>query len=284
MDRIETYTQRVRRLSGGGWSPREQAFPLEVPVAVYVDGSLLFSLSATPTHLEELVLGFLFAEDRIESMTDVRKVDAMADARRGQVWVDLERPADFSGQARITSGCGRGLTFLCVSDLDGIDPVTAGTRIASANLLEAMRTLREGSATYRVTGAIHAACSLHEGSILALAEDIGRHNAVDKVLGMRLRAGAPAAGEMLLTTGRISSEMALKAVKARAPVIASMTGATHLAVEICERLGVTLVTYVRGGSMNVCTHAERVVAGSGNGSRLHAPDECRQENDRHESA
>ncbi|MHC5037552.1 MAG: formate dehydrogenase accessory sulfurtransferase FdhD [Planctomycetota bacterium] len=272
MDPIETYARRVRRFRGGEWTGEDFAFPLEVPVAVYVNANLLATLSATPEHLPELAAGFLFTEKLITSIEEVKEISARADAHRGQVWVDLTGDWKDPGNAQFTSGCGRGITFLCASDLSLFSPVETNRRFSPADLRNTVRSMKDRGETGTQGRGVHTAVCLGPDGVPAVAEDIGRHNAVDKALGLRLRSRGTVSDAALFSTGRISSEMALKAVVAQCPLVASLSGATHLAAEVCEELGVTLVTYVRGEGMVVCTHPERVEE-NGSAGKVQSPPE-----------
>ncbi|MHC4599586.1 MAG: formate dehydrogenase accessory sulfurtransferase FdhD [Planctomycetota bacterium] len=259
MDPIETYTLRVLRFRDGKWSREDRGFPLEVPVAFYTNASLLVTLSATPSQLEALAVGFLFTERFIAGREDVLDVSAQADRRRGQVWVELKNPPEPAGEGIFTSGCGRGLTFLCVSDYERFTPIESSAAFSVDALRRSIRDMKDEAVVYRETGGLHAAACLCEDGTMTVAEDVGRHNAVDKVVGKRLLEGGHPRGGALLTTGRISSDMVVKAVVSECPVVASITGVTHLAAEIAGKLGVTLVSYVRGDRMEVSTHPERIV-------------------------
>jgi FdhD protein len=116
---------------------------------------------------------------------------------------------------------------------------------------------REGS-LYRETGGVHACAFARDGHTLIVREDVGRHNAVDKVLGRAWLDRVPTEGGVLLTTGRISYEMAVKAAKARVPVVVSRTAVTELAAEVAATVGLTLVGYARGGKLTVYTNPDRV--------------------------
>jgi FdhD protein len=255
---MEWFTRRIRRIDGEKTEEREHTFPRETPVAIYVDSVLLATMAATPQDLEDLAMGFLFTERIIDGPSQVRELSAAADGRRGQIWATLRTEARLPSAPGISSGCGRGVSFLCASDLDGFPVVEGGGPYAPEGIRKAAEEMRKGAAAYRAGGGIHAAACLVGSRVESIAEDIGRHNAVDKALGALLRKGTPTRGAAILTTGRISSEMLLKAAVAGCPLTASMTGATSLAAEAAEKLGITLVTYVRGNRMDVCTHPERI--------------------------
>jgi FdhD protein len=118
--------------------------------------------------------------------------------------------------------------------------------------------MARGAVRYRDTGGMHACALARDGVVEIIREDVGRHNAVDKTLGRAWLDRTSTEDAELVTTGRISYEMAVKAAKARVPIVVSRTAVTGLAAEVAERAGVTLVGYARGGRMNVYTHPERI--------------------------
>ncbi len=258
MDQIETYTHRVRRIRPGGEDREVLAFPLEVPVALHVNASLLASLSASPTDLDDLAVGFLFLERLVSGLADIASVSVSADRRRGEIRVETAHPLDASGASRFTSSCSRGITFLGVSDLDDIEPLPKGRPIGTDDIREALESMRRAAEDHRRTGAVHAAALITAGGRAFVAEDIGRHNAADKAVGACLRSGQTPENGLLVASGRVSSDLALKAAVARCPVVVSMHGATHLGAEVCQALGVTMVIHARGETMDVCTHPERI--------------------------
>jgi FdhD protein len=123
-----------------------------------------------------------------------------------------------------------------------------------------MRELNQRSVLYRQSGSVHGAALAQPENILSFCEDIGRHNAVDKVFGAAFLNGFSPAGKILLTSGRVSSEILIKAVKRRIPFLFSYSGPTDLAVEMARKMGVTLIGYIRGNGMRIYTHGERVTS------------------------
>jgi FdhD protein len=183
------------------------------------------------------------------------------DHKRGLVYVStLEAvPDDMVHKTRyVTSGCGKGITFSSVGHARGLDHITSEMTVGSEALYDLMGQMARDAVAYRDTGGVHA-CGLGRDGVLEMVrEDVGRHNALDKLLGRAWLDRVPTTDAVLLTTGRISYEMAVKAAKARVPVVVSRTAVTDLAAQIAGELGITLAGYVRGGKMTVYTVPQRI--------------------------
>jgi FdhD protein len=178
------------------------------------------------------------------------------------VWLD--RPTEgVPPQRRIlTSGCGGGLTFADLSQTLPPLPPELSVTATPQRLAELMRDLQLPRALHARAGGAHTAGLANETTLLAVCEDIGRHNAIDKVCGGCLQGEIDSRGRLLLCTGRISSDMLRKAARMGCPIVVSRTTPTSLAVQLAQTWNITLVGYVRGNTLSVYTHPHRIVAGS----------------------
>lgn len=238
--------------------PFSHPLPPEHVVTIYLNNKLLTSLMATPFQVKELVIGFLYSENIINTPAELTRITLNQDKRKSQVWVE-SNTKEIDQKARImTSGCGRGFTFLCPSDTDGMEPLNSVIRINIAGMTVLAKKMIATATLYNQSGGIHSAALCDPKEIISFSEDIGRHNAVDKVVGDSLLRTIDLAGKIMLTTGRISSEMLLKAFRAGIPILGSLTSPTDLAVELGEKLGVTIAGYIRGGRMKIYTHPGRL--------------------------
>ncbi|HEU5190512.1 MAG TPA: formate dehydrogenase accessory sulfurtransferase FdhD [Methylomirabilota bacterium] len=221
----------------------------EQPLTVYVNGERFLTLLCTPLKLDALVLGYLWMEKVIGGVEDVTaltvsEVDGRAD-------VTLTRPVTLPTERILTSGCGGGITFR-------IDPrlftrLDSPLRVRPADLAARMKDLYGEAVQYQASRGIHGAALADPGRLLVVAEDVGRHNAVDKLKGEALLRNLATTDRLLLSTGRISSEMLLKAARMGVPLVASRTSPTEMAVALAEQLGITVVGYVRPDSLNLYT-------------------------------
>jgi FdhD protein len=219
----------------------------EQPVTMYVNGERFVTLLCSPMNLEALVVGYLWMEKIVGGLDEIRSVEvSVVDGRAD---VALAHPVTLPTERILTSGCGGGITFRIDHRL--FPRVESSLRVRPADLAARMRDLATASVHYRASRGIHGAALSDGETLLIVAEDVGRHNAVDKVKGEALLRGIPTADRILLSTGRVSSEMLLKAARMSVPVVASRTSPTEMAVALAEQLGVTVCGYVRPDGLNL---------------------------------
>lgn len=238
-------------------SPR--AMPSERAVTVYMNDVEVATVQATPSDLEEMGVGFLVDEGLLVDRAELAGISV--DAKRGLVYVTTAEsvPDDLVYKTRyITSGCGKGVTFSSMSHASGLDRVTSEMSLPADEVYAMMGEMARLARAYRDSGGMHACALAREGRVVLIREDVGRHNALDKVLGRAWLDGIPTGDAVLLTTGRISYEMAVKAAKNRVPVVVSRSAVTDLAAQIADELGITVAGYARGGGLTVYTHPARI--------------------------
>jgi len=249
---------QVRR--DGASSALDKRIANELRLEMFVNGRRLVAMNCSALGVNELVLGFLWLEQIIDSVDDVDLIKLCLDDRL--VEVKLHRDIDFAAYERrrtITSGCGGGVTFADLMEARAIAPLTGGPGVEPRRLFELMAALYQGASWYRASGGLHAGALSDGERLLVEVEDLGRHNCVDKIAGRCLLEKIDPAGRILLSTGRMSSEMVVKAARMGVPMVVSRTSPTDLSVELAAAMGITLVGYVRADRMNVYTHAERLV-------------------------
>ena len=219
----------------------------EQPLTVYVNGDRFLTLLCSPMQLEALVVGYLWMEKVIQGVDEV--VAVTISPVDGRADVTLRGPVELPTERILTSGCGGGITFRIDHRL--FPRLDSRLRVAPRVLSERMKDLIEAGVHYKQSRGIHGAALADEDRLLVVAEDVGRHNAVDKVKGEALLRGIPTDERILLSTGRVSSEMLLKAARMGVPIVASRTSPTEMAVALAEQLNVTVCGYVRPDSLNV---------------------------------
>jgi len=233
----------------------------EYPLTVMLNDEQLAILLCSPDDMENLAVGFLCSEGLIRAKEEIRGISL--DEQRGIVRVNTDTKEavdrELFMKRVITTGCGRGISFYNFADLDQKQQkVESDVRIAPAQILDLMRAFQTRSEIYQKTHGVHGAALCDGSAILLFKEDIGRHNAIDKIFGHCLREDIPLADRIIMTTGRISSEILFKVAKRNIPILVSRSTPTDLAVDLARELGITLVGFVRGGHMNVYAEAGRI--------------------------
>lgn len=220
----------------------------EVPLTVYYNGLEIITLLSTPDHLRELAVGFLKSEGFLESREDLLGIEA--DEEKGSVLVKGKAEASLARslmeKRTITSGCGKGTTFYHALDALQARPSRPGIIISLERLVELTGEINREAMKARVAGGVHHAALGDADGRITVREDIGRHNAIDKLQGFCFLEGVPTADKFLLSTGRISSEILIKAGKMGVPLIVSLSKPTTLALELAGRLRITVVGNLRG--------------------------------------
>jgi FdhD protein len=268
-----TARRRVLRVRvSGAAEHRADLLAAEEPLEIRVDGEPLTVTMRTPGDDIDLAAGFLFTEGllpRLDDVDEIRMCDenvAAVTLKPGRTLASGGDPASAARNFLTTSACGvcgkdsiEAIRVRSVFDV-AADPV----RVSPAVLAGLPDRIRGAQRVFSRTGGLHAAgLFTPDGTLLVLREDVGRHNAMDKVAGWALRGGLlPLAGHVLLVSGRASFELAQKAVMIGVPVLAAVSAPSSLAASLAEETGLTLVGFLRGAAMNVYTGAQRVTVGA----------------------
>lgn len=232
----------------------------EVPLTILVNREELVSLQCSPDKLEYLAVGFLLSEDLIKKDTKIKHITV--NEKDWYIMIDLEEDIlndkSLFFKKMISSGCGGGITFRQKINTQSCAPLTSQTHYSHQEIFDLMKQLHKRSLTFRNTGGVHSCALCSQEGIEVFAEDIGRHNAVDKVFGECFIEGISTEDKLILTTGRVSSDILIKVAKQKVPVIASHSAPTDLAINMAAKLNLTLVGFVRGNRMNIYTHTYRI--------------------------
>lgn len=248
------YPVKLYRYDANSWQVIEGNVITEQPVNLTVNGEIWMTFMCTPTDLEALAVGFLFNEGVIESLQEVIDVRPCTHGENIDIWLNrtVERPDSW----RRTSGCTGGVTAVTesfpahsISDGHPIDPENVG------NLIGKLFAVQE---LYRSAGGVHTSALSDGAKIILSAEDIGRHNTLDKLAGFLLYSIQDVSHRIILTTGRISSEMLQKSARMGASIVISRTSPSSISVELAERYGITLIGYAHRKRFIVYSHPERI--------------------------
>ena len=245
---------QFRQYVSGVWKTLTGEVIAEKSVSLTVNGDEWLSLICTPIDLEALAVGFLFNEGFIQSMEDVADVRPCKTLENIDIW--LNQPIEKPRQWRRTSGCTGGVTSI---DSHGQgSPVLNGGTITPQQVCALISQLFDVQDLYRKSGGVHTSALSDGEQILIIAEDIGRHNTLDKIAGKLLMQGLQPRRRILMTTGRISSEMLQKAGRINASILITRTSPSSLSIAMAERQGITLIGYARRNQFNAYTHPERL--------------------------
>ncbi|MCE5335069.1 MAG: formate dehydrogenase accessory sulfurtransferase FdhD [Desulfobacteraceae bacterium] len=245
---------------GGKKQDQTQWVIRERPVTLYLNGREMVTLLCAGNNLDELAAGFFHAEGFVSTPDDIRSIQVDENAGKVDFRTVREFPvAERLWQKRtITSGCGKGSLFYYSLDALLSKPVESTLRVAPGDILDRVEDLKRLSETYRRTHGVHNTILATPDRVLLFRDDIGRHNAVDMIVGHVFLNRIPLDDKMLITTGRLTSEMLIKAAKVKIPVLVSRNTATSLAVELADSLGITLIGYARAGKFTVYSGQERI--------------------------
>jgi len=248
------YSKTGERIERSEWVIQER------PVTIYLNERELVTLLCAGHHLDELGAGFLYGEGFLDVPADMESMEI--DEKAGTVKVtarsDLATADRLWLKRTITSGCGKGSIFYYSLDALLSKPSRSGFRISAAQVVDRVEDLNRLSETYRRTHGVHNAVLAAADKVIIFRDDIGRHNAVDMIVGYVFLQGISLEDKLIVTTGRLTSEILIKAAKVGIPCIVSRHTATSLAVELANALNITLIGYARGGKFTVYSGSERI--------------------------
>ncbi len=245
------------RLTRAGAEESRRTIANEVPVALEYDGQPYAVMMATPADLEDFAVGFSLTERLVARAGDIARIDIRSAERGIAIDIRLEKPASEKLVTRQRALVGQSGCGICgIQTLDEAVPklpvLTAAPKVKSAALFDALSRLTSHQKLNEATGAVHAAAFCQtDGCIVVVREDVGRHNALDKLIGHLARNRADAADGFALLTSRCSYELVQKAVISRIPVLATISAPTELAVTIANESKLTLIALARPDSMLV---------------------------------
>jgi FdhD protein len=233
----------------------------EIGFSLNVNNKHIVTLLCTPAELDAMAIGFLLSEGILQDRDSL--LDVHVDEKNFTVSVTLKNlPEDIDNTFRkktITSGCGQGITYTDAASLKNLPPNRSILRVSPEKIMAMLKEFRTLSGLFSKTGGVHSAAMIDKGKIILFSEDIGRHNAVDKLLGKAFLANISTNDKILLSSGRISGEIMTKVIRSRIPILISRTAPTCMSIIYAEEHGITLIGFARGNRMNIYTHPQRIV-------------------------
>ncbi len=257
MNNVEGFP--IQRVTKEGKQDSEDVVTIELPLTIIVNNKELTTLLCSPTDLKYLAIGFLASEGLIKGKAEIKKI--IVDEKRGVARVEAVEDKELAPDVfkrLITSGCGRGVSFHSAADVQEQSKVESQTTISNVEVFTLVREFQHRSQVFKTTGGVHSAALCDTKNILVFNEDIGRHNAIDKIFGECMLTDIPTDDRIIITSGRVSSEILLKVAKRNIPILISKSAPTNLGVRLAHDLGVTLIGFVRGERMNVYASGWRV--------------------------
>jgi FdhD protein len=270
--RKPTTPARVKAWAEGRWRDRPDRLVTEEPMEIRIDAPghdvrALAVVMRTPGHDFELAVGFCITEGILDSGADLAEVRYClgpdAEQEYNVVTVATRRPVDLEGRTRdFVSGASCGVCGKATLDQLEVDcaPLGTGPTVPMATVLELPDRLRAGQAVFDATGGLHAAGLAHaDGTVEQVREDVGRHNAVDKVVGSLFREGRlPLSDSILCVSGRASFEIVQKALAARIPIVAAVSAPSSLAIDLARESNMALAGFLREGGFNLYSGEDRL--------------------------
>ncbi|WP_321778573.1 formate dehydrogenase accessory sulfurtransferase FdhD [Sulfurimonas sp.] len=249
----------IDRVNGDEITEVEDVTIEEARLTVYLNDEKIISMMCIPKDQIAHTIGFLMSENVISNVDDIQDIKLSEDGLRVdiQAAVDTDSLQNLYKEKTLVSGCGGGITGNVAGDLE--IPFNQTSFVISPQTISSeVKKFYADSELYKLTGCVHKAMLFLEDKSVVTAEDIGRHNAIDKVVGKCKICKLDTTKSVLFVSGRLSSEMVVKAVMHRIPIIVSRTAPTYLGVQTANIHGITLIGFARGKRMNIYTHQGRI--------------------------
>lgn len=261
----ETEKVSITKYEGDTREVIEDVIVREYPVTLILNNEELVTMLCTPEKFDYLAIGFLMSEGLIASKDEIRLV--IVDDIRGVVRVEIKQDnpelKDAIFKRLITSGCGRGASFYNAADVRDRVKIETDLRLTPGQVTSIMKEFQHRSELFKRTGGVHSAALTDGNEILIFSEDIGRHNAIDKIFGECTMKEIPLDDKVVVTSGRISSEILLKVARRKIPILISKSAPTNQGVKLAEELGITVAGFVRGSRMSVYANDWRITVHDG---------------------
>lgn len=241
---------------------REVWIPEEVPLTIKIDDDEIVTLMTLGTHPEELALGYLRNQRLIEDIQEIRSVTvdwakeiATVLTRHGRGITDLKEKLS---NLTVTSGCGQGTIFSCTVDKI-FELRLPQVTVRQSTIYSLLKEIPKYNRIYKQAGSVHGCGLCQQGQVLMYVEDVGRHNAADTISGQMWLDGVPGQDKILFSTGRLTSEIVMKAAHMGIPVLLSRSGVTHMGLNLAQDLGMTIIGRIKGRRFFVYSGADQIV-------------------------
>ncbi len=251
----------IVQYESGEIEPSEDVIAVEFPLTIFVNGEEFATMVCTPDHLEELVTGFLASEGVILLPREIESLTINEEKGIARVETAKKRPLNKERYSKrfIGSCCGKSRQFYLQNDARTAKTIMTHTNFTAAQCIGLMEKMQDTAESFRETGGVHTAALATAEEIVLSRVDIGRHNALDKIYGYCLQNRISLKDKAIVFSGRISSEVLLKAAKIGIGIVLSKSAPTTLAINLAEDLGITAVGFIRENRLNVYSHPGRII-------------------------
>ncbi len=261
MDMKMSITQQIRKYSNGHLVDTTDSIVTEFPLTIFVNNEEFATMVCTPTHFEEMVVGFLASEGVIRFYNEIESLSIDEDA--GYAYVKTKTQVKINHQhfskRFIGSCCGKSRQFYLLNDIKTSKTSMSKQTLTPSQCISLMKEMQESSIVFQDTGGVHNAALCTPDRMIISRTDIGRHNALDKLYGYSILNQIPVRDKIIVFSGRISSEVLVKASKIGVGIVLSKSAPTDLAIKLAEDLNITAVGFIRGSSFNIYSHPSRIV-------------------------
>lgn len=263
MDQQMLVTNQVLRFENGEVHLVEDVIVTEFPLTIMLNGQEFATLVCSPEDMEELVIGFLASEGIISRYEDIKDIQVIETIGKAIVTTNRVNKLNemFHSKRYVTSCCGKSRqSFYFYNDARTVKPIETKNKVLSIqDCFSLMEKLQKSSTVFQNTGGVHNAALCDENGIVVSRSDIGRHNALDKIYGYCLKHSISIEDKVIAFSGRISSEILLKAAKIKCGIVLSKSAPTELALRLAKELGITTVGFIRNKTLNIYTNPERII-------------------------
>jgi FdhD protein len=247
---------KIKKVKDGIVDTADEEVVVEYDLTIFINGRYFITLLCTPKNLDELVWGYLFSEGVLISNEDLLRMSIDEEKKRADVHIAKEDIFTYSGdqlfgEMTVTTACGKGRKVTYPIVRKGADKEIKTVDIEPEKILSLVNKFNRHSDIFDKTGGVHSCGLCDESEMIIFRDDIGRHNAMEKILGRAMMDGIDLSEKIVLTTGRVSSEIIEKIILRGIPILVSRSAPTSAAIELAKRAGVKLIGFARGNRMNI---------------------------------
>ncbi|WP_226527436.1 formate dehydrogenase accessory sulfurtransferase FdhD [Metabacillus niabensis] len=261
MDKKMSINKKIRKYSNGNLFDTTDNIVTEYPLTIFVNNVEFATMVCTPTHIKEMVVGFLASEGVIRFYREVESIsiDEAAGYAYVKLYAEVTTNQQYYSKRFIGSCCGKSRQFYFQNDVKTSKTSMSKQTLTPSQCISLMKEMQENSIVFQETGGVHNASLCTPEKMIICRSDIGRHNALDKLYGYSILNDIPVRDKIIVFSGRISSEVLVKTSKIGVGIVLSKSAPTDLAIKLADDLNITAVGFIRGTSFNVYSHPERII-------------------------